>query len=55
MQFNKYIKIKFECKFIAVYLNKKIFFTQDYIINQDYTFFLVVLILSKYGFLYDTK
>lgn len=53
MQFNKNIKIKFSNKYIIVYLKKKVFFTQHYIVDKDYTFFLIVLILSKYGLLYN--
>jgi hypothetical protein len=49
MYFNKFIKIKFNQKDIAVYLNDELFLKQDYINDKNYTFFLVVLILSKYG------
>lgn len=51
MHFNKNIKIKVSDKNIIVYLKNKIFLKQDYIINKDYTFFLIVLILGKYGLL----
>lgn len=51
MGFNKNIKIKFYEKNIVVYLKKKVFLKQDYVINKDYTFFLVIFILSKYGLL----
>jgi len=46
---NKYITIIYTDKGIIVYLKKKIFLVQDYIIDKDYTLILVVLILSRYG------
>lgn len=51
MYFNKNIKLKITDKNIIVYLKKKKFLKQDYILNKDYTFFLIVLILGKYGLL----
>lgn len=42
-------EIFFKKDYIIVYLNKKIFFKQEYINNKQYTFFFVLLILHKYG------
>lgn len=52
MQFNENIKIKFNNTHIIVHFKNKVFLKQYYIKNKDYTFFLVVFILGKYGLLH---
>lgn len=51
MILKKKVNIVFEKKCIVVYLNNKVFLKQPYIkkYNKNYTFFLVVLILSRFG------
>lgn len=46
--------IKLKKKYIVVYLKESIFIKQPYI-NMDinYTFFLIILILSRYGLFYN--
>jgi hypothetical protein len=50
---NKHLKITFnnKKKYIIIFFKEQIFFKQNYIKNKDYTFFLIVLVLSKYGLL----
>ena len=51
MQLHKKIEIIFDKKYIIVLFKNKIFLKQAYIKNEkkDYTFFFVLLILSRYG------
>lgn len=51
MQLHKKIEIIFDKKYIIVLFKNKMFLKQAYIKNEkkDYTFFLVLLILSRYG------
>lgn len=51
MQLHKNIEIIFDKKYIIVLFKNKMFLKQAYIKNEkkDYTFFLVLLILSRYG------
>jgi hypothetical protein len=57
IKIHKSVRIEFTKNNIVVYLNNKVFLTQDYVSPEgakkrkckDYTFFLVVLILSRYG------
>ena len=44
------IELKKDKNYILVYLKKNIFFKQDYIKNKEHTLFLVILILSRFGF-----
>jgi hypothetical protein len=44
------IELKQDKNYILVYLKNKIFFKQDYIKNREHTLFLVILILSRFGF-----
>lgn len=36
-------------KQILIYIKNEIFFKQDYIKNETYTFLLVILVMSRYG------
>jgi hypothetical protein len=51
MQLHKNIEIIFDKKYIIVLFKNKMFLKQAYIKNEkkDYTFFFVLLILSRYG------
>jgi hypothetical protein len=44
------IKIKKDKKHILVYLKNELFLKQDYIKNKEFTLFLLILILSRFGF-----
>lgn len=44
------IEIKKEKKYMLIFLKGNIFFKQDYIKNREHTLFLVILILSRFGF-----
>lgn len=52
INFHKDIKveIKKDKNYILVYLKGNIFFKQDYLKNREHTLFLVILILSRFGF-----
>lgn len=56
VKLDKDIKIIYKKNYISVYLKKELFLKQDIIKhtigikqNKDYTFFLVVLMLSRFG------
>lgn len=46
------IKYKENKKYILVHLKNVLFLKQDYIKNKEHTLFLVILILSRFGFVY---
>jgi hypothetical protein len=48
---NNKIKIKMNNKYIIVFFEKQLFLKQYYIRkkSKDYTFFLILLILDRYG------
>lgn len=52
--FHKDIKIEYKenKKHILVHFRNALFFKQDYIKNREHTLFLVILILSRFGFVY---
>ena len=52
--FHKDIKIEYieNKKYILVHLKKALFLKQDYIKSREHTLFLVILILSRFGFVY---
>lgn len=56
VKLDKDVKIIFKKNYISVYLKKELFLKQDIIKhttsikqNKDYTFFLVALMLSRFG------
>lgn len=57
VKLHKDIKIEYkeEKNYILVYLKKDIFFKQDYIKNREHTLFLVILILSRFGFIQNNR
>jgi len=52
--FHKDIKIEYieNKKYILVHFKKALFLKQDYIKSREHTLFLVILILSRFGFVY---
>lgn len=52
IKFHKDIRIELrkDKNYIIVYLKENIFFKQDYIKNKEHSLFLVILILSRFGF-----
>lgn len=57
VKLHKDIKIQYKenKKYILVYLKNKFFFKQDYIKNREHTLFLLILILSRFGFVHFIK
>jgi hypothetical protein len=49
------IKIKKDKKYILVYFKNELFFKQDYIKNKVFTLLLLILILSRFGFVHVIK
>lgn len=57
IKIHKDIRLEFkkDKNYILVYLKRNIFFKQDYIKNREHTLFLVILILSRFGFVIFNK
>lgn len=53
--FHKDVILHDNKKQILIYFKNVLFFKQDYIKNETYTFLLVVLIMSRYGLVHIKK